>query len=367
MPLTASAIAARRVSAEGQEGLKAFLEKRKAVRGPHDQAPADREPRRDRAAHHPRVPRAGHRERRGVLRRRRRCAARQRRGRAVAIGPAPAQRQLSVDPDASSMPSARPGADAVHPGYGFLSENAAFAAPAKRPASSSSARPRASSRRWDRRSRRARWLQSAGVPVVPGETPDDQTDDGLRQAVERVGLPVLIKASAGGGGKGMRTSAIPARSARPLQAARREASAAFGDGTLYVERLIERPRHVEVQVFADAHGRIDSPVRARVLGPAPASEGHRGEPVAGADAAAARAHDRRGRSRPRAAPDYRNAGTIEFLLDGAGDDARFYFLEMNTRLQVEHPRHRSGRRRRPRARAAARRVRRAAAVGPTAR
>src|SRR5262249_28341652 len=98
--------------------------------------------------------------------------------------------------------------------------------------------------------------ESAGVPVVPGETPKDQTDDGVAAAVKRVGLPALIKASAGGGGKGMRTVRAHNEIAEAVQAARREATAAFGDGTLYVERLIERPHHVEVQVFADAHGRV---------------------------------------------------------------------------------------------------------------
>ena len=101
-----------------------------------------------------------------------------------------------------------------------------------------------------------RLMPAAGVPVVPGETPADQSDAGVCAAVERVGLPALVKASAGGGGKGMRARARRGRQpSRSIQAARREAQAAFGDGTLYVERLIERPHHVEVQVFADDHGR----------------------------------------------------------------------------------------------------------------
>ena len=121
-----------------------------------------------------------------------------------------------------------------------------------------------------------------------------------------------------------------------IQAARREATAAFGDGTLYVERLIDRPRHVEVQIFADHHGAVVHLFERECSVAAAPPEGHRREPVAGADARAARADDRRGRGGA-AAAGYRNAGTIEFLLEGSGDAAPFYFLEMNTRLQVEHP------------------------------
>ena len=101
-----------------------------------------------------------------------------------------------------------------------------------------------------------RLVSAAGVPVVPGETPDDQSDRGIRQAVERIGLPALIKASAGGGGKGMRHVRDAGEIDESIQAARREATAAFGDGTLYVERLIAHPRHVEVQIFADDHGHV---------------------------------------------------------------------------------------------------------------
>ena len=101
-----------------------------------------------------------------------------------------------------------------------------------------------------------RLMTIAGVPVVPGETPADQSDEGIQRAVERVGLPALVKASAGGGGKGMRRVDEPPTMPAAIQAARREAIAAFGDGTLYVERLIERPHHVEVQIIADAHGHV---------------------------------------------------------------------------------------------------------------
>jgi acetyl/propionyl-CoA carboxylase alpha subunit len=147
---------------------------------------------------------------------------------------------------------------------------------------------------------------------------------------------VLVKASAGGGGKGMRTLASDRGAADLIAAARREAEGAFGDGTLYVERLIERPRHIEIQVFGDAHGNVvhlferECSIQRRHQkvveeSPSPALSPGRRDAMGRAAVAAARAAG------------YRNAGTIEFLLEGDGDDARFYFLEMNTRLQVEHP------------------------------
>jgi acetyl/propionyl-CoA carboxylase alpha subunit len=179
-------------------------------------------------------------------------------------------------------------------------------------------------------------MQAAGVPVVPGETPRDQGDEGILASAHHIGYPVLVKASAGGGGKGMRVVRSDRDAADMIPAARREATAAFGDGTLYVERLIERPRHVEIQVFADAHGNVvhlferECSVQRRHQkiveeSPSPALTPRLRQQMGDAAVAAARAAN------------YRNAGTIEFLLDGDGDGARFYFLEMNTRLQVEHP------------------------------
>jgi acetyl/propionyl-CoA carboxylase alpha subunit len=178
-------------------------------------------------------------------------------------------------------------------------------------------------------------MAAAGVPVVPGETPADQTEAGVIAAALQVGYPVLIKASAGGGGKGMRIVRAGDDPAALIGAARREAVAAFGDGTLYVERLIERPRHVEVQVFADHHGQVvhvferECSLQRRhqkVIeeSPAPGLSDDLRTRMGRAAVAAARAAG------------YRNAGTVEFLVEGAGDAARFYFLEMNTRLQVEH-------------------------------
>jgi acetyl/propionyl-CoA carboxylase alpha subunit len=179
-------------------------------------------------------------------------------------------------------------------------------------------------------------MERAGVPVVPGRTPADQTDAGIAAAAAEIGFPVLIKASAGGGGKGMRIAREAASLGEGIPAARREAQAAFGDGTLYVERLIERPRHVEIQVFADAHGNAvhlferECSIQRRHQkvveeSPSPALTPPLRARMGDAAVAAARACG------------YVNAGTIEFLLEGHGDEARFYFLEMNTRLQVEHP------------------------------
>jgi acetyl/propionyl-CoA carboxylase alpha subunit len=177
-------------------------------------------------------------------------------------------------------------------------------------------------------------MAGAGVPVVPGATPSDQSDDGVVQAARTIGYPVLVKASAGGGGKGMRVVRDEGSAREAIGAARREALAAFGDGTLYLERLIERPRHVEVQVFADDHGHVmhlferECSVQRRHQkiieeSPAPGLTTAVRERMCEAAVAAARAAG------------YRNAGTIEFLVE-SGDSARFYFLEMNTRLQVEH-------------------------------
>ena len=181
-------------------------------------------------------------------------------------------------------------------------------------------------------------MQAAGVPVVPGETPSDQSDEGLAAALRRVGLPALLKASAGGGGKGMRIVGESIEATDAIQAARREALSAFGDGTLYVEKLVERARHVEVQVFADHHGQVvhvferDCSAQRRhqkVLEEAPSPS----------LTSALRTRITTAAVQAATAASYRNAGTIEFLLDtshGVGPESPFYFLEMNTRLQVEH-------------------------------
>jgi acetyl/propionyl-CoA carboxylase alpha subunit len=181
-----------------------------------------------------------------------------------------------------------------------------------------------------------RTMREHGLPVVPGASPSDQSDEAIADAVGRVGLPALLKPAAGGGGIGMRIVSHAHESAHAAASARREALAAFGDGTLYVERFVDRPRHVEIQVLADHHGAVvhlferECSLQRRhqkVIeeSPSPAITADLRERMGDAAVAAARACG------------YRNAGTIEFLVEGAGDQARFYFLEMNTRLQVEHP------------------------------
>ena len=257
--------------------------------------------------------------------------------RSVHIGPAPAlESYLSVERLVAAARAS--GADAVHPGYGFLSQNPSFAAACERAGLVFVGPPSAVLTQMGSKISARRLMETAGVPIVPGETPRDQSDEGILQSIERVGLPVLVKASAGGGGKGMRRVDADADVLAAIQAARREATAAFGDGALYVERAIPRPRHIEVQVFADNHGNVahlfdrECSVQRRhqkVIEESPS-------PVANA-----RLRSRMTEAAVRAtrACGYRNAGTIEFLVDvSAGRGAeRFYYLEMNTRLQVEHP------------------------------
>jgi acetyl-CoA carboxylase biotin carboxylase subunit len=255
--------------------------------------------------------------------------------RAVRIGPAsPGESYLSIP---AILKAAREtGADAIHPGYGFLAENAEFASACERAGITFIGPPREVIERLGSKIAARALAREAGVPVVPGETPTDQSTDAIAAAARRVGLPVLLKPSAGGGGIGMKTIREERGLLAGIEQARHEAMAAFGDGTLYVERLIERPRHVEIQVLADHHGNVvylferecsiqrrHQKVIEETPSPAltPALRRRMGE----AAVALARAAG------------YRNAGTVEFLLEGTGDRASFYFLEVNTRLQVEHP------------------------------
>jgi 3-methylcrotonyl-CoA carboxylase alpha subunit len=255
--------------------------------------------------------------------------------RAIRIGPAPSsQSYLSVP---AVIEAARAtSCEAVHPGYGFLSENAAFASACDKAGLTFVGPPAAVISRMGSKVAARQLMGDAGVPVVPGDTPNDQSDSGVLQSAERVGFPVLVKASAGGGGKGMRAIRDRGTAVEAIAAARREAVSAFNDGTLYVERLIERPRHIEVQIFADAHGNVvhlferECSIQRRHQkiieeSPSPALTADVRAAMTEAAVAAARAAG------------YVNAGTIEFLLEGSGGGSRFYFLEMNTRLQVEHP------------------------------
>ena len=251
------------------------------------------------------------------------------------IGPPPAAESYLVS--SSHLEAARrAGADAIHPGYGFLAENAGFAA-ACEAAGLTFVGPPASviAQMGSKIESRARAIE-AGLQVVPGATPDAQDDGSLRAAARRVGYPLLVKASAGGGGKGMRIVRAATGLAEACASAKHEAGAAFGDSTLYFERLIEHPRHVEVQVLGDAHGGVvhlferDCSIQRRHQKiveetPSPWVPAALRQRMCEAAAALARHIG------------YQNAGTVEFLVEGSGDGARFYFLEMNTRLQVEHP------------------------------
>jgi 3-methylcrotonyl-CoA carboxylase alpha subunit len=250
---------------------------------------------------------------------------------AVRIGPAEAARSY-LDSDALLGAARRAGADAVHPGYGFLSQNGDFADAVRAAGLTFVGPPGDVHRRMGDKQGARRLMAGAGVPVVPGYDGDDQSDAALAAEAERVGWPVLIKPSRGGGGKGMRVVTRRQDFAAALAASRREARAAFGADAMVLERFLERPRHVEVQVLADAEGglvhlwerecsiqRRHQKVVEETPSPALGDEARRALCQAGL--AAARAAG------------YVNAGTVEFLYDAQG---RFYFLEMNTRLQVEH-------------------------------
>ena len=254
---------------------------------------------------------------------------------AVRIGPPPAaESYLNV---AALLEAARhANADAVHPGYGFLSERAHFARAVEQAGLIFIGPPAEAIERLGSKTGARRLMEAAGVPVVPGVTLDDQSDAALLAAGATLGAPLLVKPAAGGGGIGMKTVRHLDELAAALAQARREAQAAFGNSTLYLERLIDRPRHIEVQIFGDRHGQIVHLFERECSAqrrhqkvveetPSPAVTPALRARLGAAAVAAARTVG------------YQNAGTVEFLLEGEGDDARFYFLEINARLQVEHP------------------------------
>lgn len=250
---------------------------------------------------------------------------------AYRIGPAPA-RQSYLRIDRIIEVAGRSGADAIHPGYGFLAEQAGFAQACRdagvifvgpSPEALAMAGDKAAARRA---------MSAAGVPVIEG-TDEELSDADLMAAARRIGLPLKIKAAAGGGGKGMRTVESPQDLNNAVLAARREAEAAFGDGTLYLERVVEDARHIEFQILADHHDEIIH------LGEREGSIQRRHQKVieeAPCLAVTPQLRQSMGEMAVRVAKTagYTNAGTVEFLLDREG---RFYFLEMNCRLQVEHP------------------------------
>ncbi|MCB9733381.1 MAG: acetyl-CoA carboxylase biotin carboxylase subunit [Deltaproteobacteria bacterium] len=252
---------------------------------------------------------------------------------AVCVGPPPA-RESYLDIEKVLAAAKATGADAIHPGYGFLSENAEFAEAVARAGLTWIGPPPAAITAMGSKIGAREKMVAAGVPVVPGEHTAGQDPAALRAAAERVGYPLLVKASAGGGGKGMRAVHTPAELGPAIEAAQREAKAAFGDASVYLERLLENPRHIEIQVFGDAHGQVVH------LGERECSIQRRHQKVVEEAPSVALDPALRARMGEAAiaaarAVDYVGAGTIELMLDDRTGD--FYFLEMNTRLQVEHP------------------------------
>jgi acetyl-CoA/propionyl-CoA carboxylase biotin carboxyl carrier protein len=252
---------------------------------------------------------------------------------AVRIGPAPAAQSYLSIPAVVAAARAT-GAQAVHPGYGFLSENVAFAAACADAGLVFVGPPPSAIEAMGDKIRARGTAVAAGVPVVPG-APGGDTDDELARVAAEVGYPVLLKPSAGGGGKGMRAVHAPAELADAAAGARREALASFGDATLLVERLVTTPRHVEIQVLADAHGTVLH------LGERECSLQRRHQKVveeAPSPLLSAASRDRMGAAAVAVtrAVGYTGVGTVEFIV-GADRPDEFFFLEMNTRLQVEHP------------------------------
>ena len=251
---------------------------------------------------------------------------------AMLIGPAsPRESYLHIE---RIIAAARhTGADAIHPGYGFLSENAALAEACVAAGIVFIGPPAEIIRRMGLKSAARRLMAEAGVPVIPGYDGEDQSGERLRDEILAIGLPVLVKASAGGGGKGMRVVRTEAEIESALAGARREAETAFGDGTLLIEKYLANARHIEVQLLGDHHGHLlqlferDCSLQRRHQkiveeSPAPAIDRELRENLGVSALRAGRAIG------------YVNAGTVEFLVSS---DGTFYFIEVNTRLQVEHP------------------------------
>lgn len=251
---------------------------------------------------------------------------------AVCLGaPEPSMSYLNID---AIIEAARAtGADAIHPGYGFLAENPAFARRVRDEGITFIGPPVAAMRQLGNKTTARQLATRAGVPIIPGTTKTGESTEQLGESASVIGYPVLLKAAAGGGGKGMRLVNGPKELAEAAQMASSEAKSAFGDGSIYLEKALDRPRHVEVQVLADSHGNVvhlferECSIQRRHQKiieetPCPALTPELREKMGTAAVALTRASG------------YENAGTVEFLLDAAGN---FYFLEVNTRLQVEHP------------------------------
>ncbi|MEV5084994.1 acetyl/propionyl/methylcrotonyl-CoA carboxylase subunit alpha [Streptomyces sp. NPDC056159] len=253
---------------------------------------------------------------------------------AVRIGPAPAaESYLSVERILEA--AARTGAQAVHPGYGFLAENAGFARACEEAGLVFIGPSADAISLMGDKIRAKETVKAAGVPVVPGSSGSGLTDAQLAGAARGIGMPVLLKPSAGGGGKGMRLVRDAGLIDEEIAAARREARASFGDDTLLVERWVDRPRHIEIQVLADGHGNVVH------LGERECSLQRRHQKIVEEAPSVLLDEETRaamGEAAVQAARScgYRGAGTVEFIVPG-GDPASYFFMEMNTRLQVEHP------------------------------
>ncbi|WUR13216.1 acetyl/propionyl/methylcrotonyl-CoA carboxylase subunit alpha [[Empedobacter] haloabium] len=251
---------------------------------------------------------------------------------AVLLGAAPAKESYLCGDKIIAVALAT-GAEAIHPGYGFLSENAEFAEACAEAGLVFIGPPASAMRAMGSKSAAKSLMEQAKVPLVPGYHGDEQDPDFLQQQADRIGYPVLLKASAGGGGKGMRVVEHAEGFKEALASCKREAISSFGDDKVLAEKYLQRPRHIEIQVFADTHGDCiylferDCSVQRRhqkVLEEAPAPGMTDARRAAMGDAAVAAAK----------AVGYVGAGTVEFI---ANQDGSFYFMEMNTRLQVEHP------------------------------
>ena len=251
---------------------------------------------------------------------------------AVAIGPAPARDSYLV---AETLLKAAKctGAEAIHPGYGFLSENAGFAEACVAEGFVFIGPPPRAIEVMGSKSAAKDIMQQTGIPLVPGYHGDNQDEAFLLNEAEKIGFPIMLKASSGGGGRGMRVVNRASEFSAALRSAKREAHAAFNDDRMLLEKYLEKPRHIEIQIFCDHHGNAvhlferDCSVQRRhqkVLEEAPAPGMTHETRIAMGDAAISAAR----------AIDYAGAGTVEFIVD---NDGRFYFMEMNTRLQVEHP------------------------------
>ena len=250
----------------------------------------------------------------------------------VCIGAAPARESYLNIPRIIAAAEIT-GAEAIHPGYGFLAENAEFAEICDRSGLTFVGPSADMIRTMGDKAEARRTMIAAGVPVVPGSegTIDDLEE--ARSEAERIGFPLMIKAAAGGGGKGMRVCREPDQFEKAFSMARNEASGAFDDPRVYIERLVERPRHIEIQVLGDRHGNVVH------LGERDCSIQRRHQKLVEEAPSPALTPDLRRRMgdaavRAAEAIDYSNAGTVEFLLDKSGE---FFFMEMNTRIQVEHP------------------------------